>query len=277
MHLYDPDTLVLPIPHKGQRQDHHRGQPWTTGFTGSDGEYLFRSNLARLAPGWYYRDHEVTYTFNTTGYRAPQFDTVDWPNSWVIMGCSYVLGVGVAFEDTLGEQLSGLFEQPVINLGVGGGNLDIMAYNTALMLDRDVKPRGVICLVPETTRKNFWMSHNWELLLPNQLHKQTGASRDFYRGWLKEQPMAELNANLMLRGLRAQWLAAGVPCYLFNKTSAGLTAIAQSLELGMKLPPDQDMARDVQISSAGMYAHPGRNTLRHWARFMHQEINQPYL
>jgi hypothetical protein len=273
MHLYNYDTLLLPIPHKGQPLDYHSGEPWTTPWFQADTEYRYQANLKRMAPDWYYRDKAVSYTFNSTGYRAPEFDSVDWPNSWVIMGCSYVLGVGVAYEDTLGEQLSSMLEAPVINLGIGGGNISLMQYNTALMVERGIRPKGVIIVVPEMTRMTYWRPQTWSTLLPSMLPKLSDSERSFYKGWLAHSPNAELHSHLAVRGLVAEWRAVDVACWTFNQASPR----DPSLEVGPRLPPEQDLARDVDIGSDGMWAHAGRNSLRSWARFIVDQTVRPYL
>lgn len=272
MHLYSYDSLILQIPHKGQRQDLHRGKPWTTPWFQGDNEYLYKANLKRMDPAWYYRDKAVTYTFNNHGYRAPEFEEVDWKSSYVVMGCSYVLGVGVAYEDTLSEQLAQRLDAPVINLGIGGGNIDFMQYNTALMVDREIRPKGVIIVVPEMTRKTYWYEKEFSTLLTSRMSELEGAEKEFYRGWLKHPPMAELNAHLSLRGLRAEWQAVDVPCWLFNMTEPR----DPKFELGPRLPPIQDYARDVDVNGDRQWAHAGRNTLRSWARFIEDQIIKPY-
>jgi hypothetical protein len=209
------------------------------------------------------------------GYRAPEFLEVDWAQSWVIMGGSDVVGTGVAYEHTLGENLSLILDAPVINLGVSGGTVNIMQYNTALMIEQGLRPKGVIILVPPLERITHWgpqMTNN----LTSQDADNAGLEtwqRHLAKTWMMQAPHAELQGHLNLRGLRAEWLAQGVACRTF-------TAVEQAnpgFEFGPRLPPQQDMARDVEVTASGWHGHPGRNTLRTWARFIAEQIAQPYL
>ena len=275
MHLYSYDTLLLPITHSGHRPNYHSGQPWTTSWFQSDRQYLYQANLKRLAPDWYYRDHEVTYTWNSTGYRAPEFDTVAWDDSWVIMGGSDVLGVGLAYEDTLGEQISLLLDAPVVNLGVGGSSVNVMQYNTALMVDRHKRPRGVIIVAPPLERLTYWGKREPGHLVATDVdnaHIPTH-QRTMIKSWLYEHPHAEMQGHLALRAVRAEWQAQGVPCHIFSN----IIQQDPGLEMGPRLPSGQDMARDVEQHDGGWHAHPGRNTMRSWARFIVNQMSQPYL
>ena len=43
---------------------------------------------------------------NSDGFRTMDFDKVDWKNSYVIIGCSHVQGIGNPYEETIGEYIS---------------------------------------------------------------------------------------------------------------------------------------------------------------------------
>lgn len=86
----------------------------------------------------------LVYTVNSDNYRAPEFDTVDWANSVVILGGSDVLGIGLDDHDTISSQLSQLLSRPVINLGVSASSIQFATYNSTLLAANFPAPYAVI-------------------------------------------------------------------------------------------------------------------------------------
>lgn len=94
---------------------------------------------------------------NSNGYRAPEFDTVDWANSVVIFGCSLVLGVGVEDEHTLSSQLSQLIGMPVINMGAGGTSMQFSFYNSIILNNNYPTPKAVIHAWTALERTSYYL------------------------------------------------------------------------------------------------------------------------
>lgn len=69
---------------------------------------------------WRYHKDKFTYDMNSDGFRTMEFDKVDWKNSYVIIGCSHIQGIGNPYKETIGQYISRRLSAPVINLGVGG-------------------------------------------------------------------------------------------------------------------------------------------------------------
>ena len=66
------------------------------------------------------------YKVNSLGYRAPEFNTIDWSNTYIIQGCSAVFGLGIADDNE--------------------------TINIIEMLEADIKPKGVFMLYPNMDR-----------------------------------------------------------------------------------------------------------------------------
>jgi hypothetical protein len=267
MHSYSND-LLLPYPHKGW-QAHYPFIPYAVPFEPSDTEYLYKSNMQRQADTWYYKSHAVTYTWNANGYRASDWVNVDWANSWIIMGCSHVVGIGVAYEDTVGEQLGPMINSPVVNLGMGGSGVDVVMYNSLRLIDAGIRPRGVVVIAPDLARLSIWRVGEPLHLNPhyktNDPHLQHA-----YEAWLRFEPNAELQGYMKLRSALALWQAEGVQtvsAYHHPEKDPGHN-------LGIYLPPRQDWARDIDISNGQPTGHFGRATLGSWARALAEVINQ---
>lgn len=264
MHLYTPD-LLLPYRHATWRTT---TQPQTQLWEQSDSEYLYTTNQRVQSDRWYYNNHDVTYIWNTNGYRAPEWATVDWSHTWIIMGCSLVVGVGLAFEDTLAERLAPLLEAPVVNLGMGGAGVDVMMYNSLRLLDSGIRPRGVILVTPELTRMTYWhMDCPVNCLAQGLDHIEPARVQDTYRGYMSYPPHAELSGYMRLRGLEALW-QGHTPTHTAYWTKPSDAGLAH----GLHLPPQQDWARDVNTQNGVITGHPGRLTMAHWARALAEVI-----
>lgn len=265
MHIYSND-LLLPYEHTGW-ETHAPYIPKAMQFDSMDSEYLYTANLQRQPDTWYYRDHEVTYTWNSNGYRASAWADCDWARSWIIMGCSHVMGVGVAYEDTLSEQLSRYIKAPCINLGMGGAGWPVIMYNTLRLIDSGVRPVGVIIVSPQLTRTTYWRKDYYTNLNPT--HKVTDSYiENAYQAYLRYEPNAELHGYMMQRGVSGLWAQAQIPlvsAYYFSEKDPGLNQ-------GIHLPPRQDFARDIDIHDGNMIGHFGRATLGSWAKAIAEVI-----
>jgi hypothetical protein len=123
--------------------------PVKSNFWGMDTEEQFVKNLTALPEDWPYRTKTVEYTMNSLGYRAPEFDQVDWKNSVVMFGCSATFGEGVDDSDTIPAQLSKIIGRPVINMGAGGTSQQWSLHNSVILKEYYATPLAVI---------QFWTS-----------------------------------------------------------------------------------------------------------------------
>jgi hypothetical protein len=117
-----------------------------------DSEEVFKENLKEMPLDWRWRTEKVTYNVNSQGYRAPEWKDVDWSNSVLFLGCSYVYGVGINAEQACPHQLSLMIDGPVINLGCPGGSSMFQWINTTLLRSNGVKPKAVIYYWPHPQR-----------------------------------------------------------------------------------------------------------------------------
>lgn len=103
------------------------------------------------------------YTTNSLGYRAPEFDSVDWNSSYVIQGCSAVFGLGLSDDRlTISANLARMLDIPVINLGISGAGMMLQHMNLITMLEENIKPKGVFILYPNMDR--YPLFNNNEIL-----------------------------------------------------------------------------------------------------------------
>jgi|TARA_B110000208_G_C11711903_1_gene409630 hypothetical protein len=121
-----------------------------------DSEENFVKNKDTQSATWKYLTKPITYTLNRHGYRAPEWEDIDWKNSVVLFGDSCTYGVGVSDEETIGFQLAQLLGRPVINLGVGGGSNTLMIHNATHLLEYFPTPYAVANIWSTTNRFRFF-------------------------------------------------------------------------------------------------------------------------
>jgi hypothetical protein len=95
-----------------------------------------------------YLHREISYTFNSHGFRAQEFDSdIDI----VCFGCSYTMGTGVHVEDTWPMQVQNLTGMQVANLGHAGSSNDT-AFRFARHYLPQLKPRYAVWLQTDKHR-----------------------------------------------------------------------------------------------------------------------------
>lgn len=147
--------------------------------------------------------NSIDYKVNKLNYRAPEFDSVDWKNSYIIQGCSAVFGLGTLRDDQITSfYLSKLLDAPVINLGIPGAGMELQFVNTLEMLEAGIKPRGVFIVYPSMDRYTLYKNNEFENVGPWSDNKKLE--------WMLNDNSRTHNLYLM-RGYRMLWELAGVP------------------------------------------------------------------
>ena len=134
-------------------------------FFGKDDYKSYQSNLNTQSPDWYYKTHNVKYTLNSHGYRTKEFKDIDWSNSIVIFGCSYVFGTGVDDSHTLSSFLEKLYKIPVINMGMGGSSIQFALHNSLMLYKKYGPPKAVIYGMTGMTRYLLYQRNYVQLKL----------------------------------------------------------------------------------------------------------------
>jgi len=248
VHLYNNHLLL--------KYQHHSIN-WET----NDSEQLYQTNLKRQPADWYYRNNTVTYSWNSNGYRAPEWHDINWSQSHVLMGCSYAMGSGVDDSDTISARvLNG------VNLGQSGTSLYAIEYNTIRMIDSGIRPLTVKIIMPNLSRLTYWGESDWLDLTPHDLFVRGNQLvlpvQNCYTGWLSIKHNSEQHGYMTARAIQALWQAQGVRCDLYQHWAPEAPQFSQ----GYQLPEPIDQARDINDNN---FAHPGRLTLKLWADIMY--------
>ena len=138
-----------------------------------DDKINFEKNKNKAGSNWKYLTKPVTYTVNSSGYRAPEWDQIDWKNSIVLLGCSCTYGIGISDEETISYHLEKLSGRPVINLGIPGGSNILILNNAARILEYFTAPYAVAHIWSTTDRFEFYETKSPHHAGPWDRHGET--------------------------------------------------------------------------------------------------------
>lgn len=112
----------------------------------------FKKSLSETPSDWHYRSKNIEYIVNSSGYRAPEWHSVDWKNSILLIGDSNTFGVGVAEDETISYYLSNMLNKPVINLGYPSASNELILYISSLVFKHFGIPLAVCTMWSGTDR-----------------------------------------------------------------------------------------------------------------------------
>jgi len=112
------------------------------------------TNKRKLLEKLRWTKHNITYTFNSNGFRAPEFKKNE-PNI-VFLGCSFTVGIGLNISDTFSHNVSQSLGLQNYNLGKGGGS-NKTAFRVGHHWIPKLKPKIVVLMSPEITRSEIIM------------------------------------------------------------------------------------------------------------------------
>jgi len=213
--------------------------PCISGFYGLDSAANFLRELTLQPDDWYYRNKEVNYTLNSQGYRAPEWQDIDWSNSIVFMGGSQIFGVGNDDSDTIPNMVTILTGTPTVNLSLVGVGMQFHRQNTKMLIDNNIKPKKVFLIA--TPKYRFtWMKEkapgelsfenfgSW--LLSNDKQDPTYSSREpkttyaklrkaMFTYWADWDHNIDWEYKHVVDHIKLMWEKAGVPVELFAENS----------------------------------------------------------
>ena len=221
-------------------------------FISGDHRDLFKLNRKRLGKGWKYYERKLCYSNNSNGYRAPEWNNIDWQNSVIIFGCSFVYGIGHDDKDTLPKCIESKISKPVINLGMGGTGMPFICENARRIYEAGITPDTVLVLLPPFGRTNYFTSYGVE----NCGH---WVKDKFYRKY--HEMFAYDNANVLTMQRLFNLLIEklwNVPAYFYTFEDAFLSLAKQSNIV--------DKARDD--------LHPGDESFKLMSNLIAEDLNK---
>lgn len=182
----------------------------TRNYADGDSKKSYYKNLKQMPSDWEYRTKKIEYTVNNKKYRTNDFKEVDWQNSIVVFGCSYVFGTGLADTDTITHNLSLLCNRPVINMGSPGSSIKYNFHNNLILKHHYPTPYAVV---------NVWTGYDRELLYyKKSIHNMGSWSTDldYAKIILAEEYQLLTDSYFNITTCRNMWGTKYVDCTLFN-------------------------------------------------------------
>lgn len=130
----------------------HRYGQYDPKWQGTDEQHLYTKNLKTQPKDWKYATADVNYTMNSDGFRCSEFNSIEWNNSVVWVGCSITFGTGVDDAETVTEYFSQLSGLPVVNLGQQGVGIDYIVDTLNHLHLSGIKPKHIVIQFPHTSR-----------------------------------------------------------------------------------------------------------------------------
>ncbi|MDC1446533.1 hypothetical protein N8344_01015 [bacterium] len=128
-------------------------------FLGSvEQQHYNNINKVMSSKYWKYANlDKVTYQNNSDGFRSDkELSEIDWKNTSVVIGCSYVYGQACENDNTVSEILTREYGVPFFNGGICGASNRI-THNNAIAFMRKYNPKKVIIIWSYPTR-NTWVN-----------------------------------------------------------------------------------------------------------------------
>lgn len=231
----------------GNSLNHDNSPLWC----GSDGpkEWERNSKDPEFAKLW--AGTHIEYTFNSNGYRCPEWGQVDWENSILLFGDSNIAGIGNPKRYTVSNFLSKYLNRPVINLGVGGCSNMFIMYNNAKIMEMGITPFAIV---------NVWTDPARILRFTSPRHAETGYNHtgtwnndmSYHKFWLRD----DLNAITHYR--------------LIKKVSRELCSTTKYIDFTTFNESASEDLPDNCLPFLGDWArdrmHSSRTTHKYWAK-----------
>lgn len=112
---------------------------------------------------WRWNNEKITYSTNNCGLRMDENidDDYDFSNTYVVLGCSFVEGIGNKKEETISAYIEKTSGIKTLNFGNGGTGCDVVFYNSMWLASRPNPPKKIFINWPVVSRfSHYNLSYN---------------------------------------------------------------------------------------------------------------------
>lgn len=192
---------------------YHRQANTTQKWCPIDSEENWKSHIrnpekARTLYNLGWTEENITYTFNSHGFRADEFEG----DGIIFLGCSLTAGIGMDLERTWTHKISTTLGLKNWNLGQGGGANDT-CFRLGSYWIPTIQPKMVCMFSPSKYRLEIVKPHQSDTFLPNS---QRSLKHDLYRDWLSTDINGKLNASKNISGLKILCQEFGIPFHCLS-------------------------------------------------------------
>jgi hypothetical protein len=257
-----------------------KGLPYNAYPPGETLSWIHGDNLAGFRQHGHavYGEHDIQYKFNNQGYRCSDFDTVADVRV-VAIGCSHVLGTGVAqehlFHERFAVQLRSFSARSVVlwNLGRSAASNDYISRMLYLAVPQ-LDPHLVLINFTRPARREYISTQNVTYSYGPRFVPQDAIARDVYEHFAALSSPFEDEVNFFKNYKAVERLLDGRAWLYSLTTSDDFDLMVRHLDLSRyvgKLPAI-DRARDDD--------HPGPESHKalaglYWEKFVEMDRRRP--
>ena len=267
-------------------------------YTGTDTPELYAHTAKfcrKVGFDWRWLNEEITYTYNNCGLRMSEHihDDYDFSETYVVLGCSFVEGIGCPEDETISAWIQKLTGFKTLNFGNGGSGCDIVFYNAVWLASRPKPPKKIFILWPAPTRFSrfrLYLDERRDLILPEDNYdlvrafmNTNSAGNNIFDNYYKinifADPQPQLSNKLLWRELlKAHWGDNMVELDIMDDTAPGYMDDAKSMffdwdELTLEEKLNRGFARDLRAGTIANYM-AGDNVAMpsHWGTIMYERV-----
>jgi hypothetical protein len=196
---------------------------------------------------------EISYDYNSLGYRTKEISELD-KEFFLVFGCSYSEGTGLAVQHRWGDVLSDLLSMDYLNLAQSGTGLQVSLANTFLYMHNKLPlPKFVIYQHSEIVRvidaelnPDHVNLETWSPEGRNLMQEMDIALVD------KQDCTSHFRSGMYTNALTQLWNSLGVPVIHWTYTEDGpnklsaFEVLEYPADMQWSHPPVCDLARDGQ-------------------------------
>jgi hypothetical protein len=217
----------------------------------SDTKEVWEDGIKRFGPSWHYANKSFNYTYNSLGYRTKELSEVNDREFFVVYGCSYTEGVGLAEDEIYHYLLSQQLNVPYLNYGCGGSAPSLQLMNTTLFVkNTDKLPKFVLMQWPTDDRCTLPGDSKLDFIGSWTSDKNNASAYDFYKHWIADG-RSQNHSLISVYAADLLWKSVGVPVFHFTLHDNKINIPEFRSKEIVKKPPNELSARDI--------FHPGPN------------------
>ena len=231
-------------------------------WNGTDGEQDYIRNCKKLPGNWPWRNVEISYNYNSLGYRTHEYNNVK-ENYALMVGSSHSEGIGIHQHQRCSDLIEKKIGIPLLNLSVGGSGTEHI-LEIIRRIDPNHKPKFIIAewclgyrltLVNETNTGTFAVSCD-DNIIWNSILK---TNEEIFAIWQRRDFMCaeKITQLLDVPMINIIW---GDGIQLLDKNLVNMLQNKVYFSSTVKQILPQDNARDT--------CHSGPNTNYNWAEFL---------
>lgn len=213
--------------------------------------HLSETNSRKLLETFGWIDVEITYSFNSHGYRTNEFDNRP---SWMAVGCSFTQGTGVNQDERWTDVVADWIGLHCWNLGVAGSSGDT-AYRIVKHYVPLLRPRFLVFLQPRYNRQELVVAQQQYPLIINWAYDHKNWDSSYVKQLLLHSENLETAAEKNREAIRSVCLQHHIPLLVYQPDA--YLSLVKDLK-------NRDLGRDL--------LHPGRLNNRAFAQVVTEDI-----